>query len=305
MRDILGVDNMKEFQLTEPSDALELEVSFEIKKRNHIAMQSDKVIIDMPFTLVEILKTVDFSKYGGKVFVPKPGKLQFAASIIQECIDGPLDQLITHVTSLLSERKMKDVKSIMLVGGQAESLYVQEKFEKVFSDKRVIHPVECGLAVVKGAVLYGHQPDVIASRVARFTYGIEIAAKFDSKQNHPENKKTETNSGPVCTNLFWKIVTMHDDVLRDHEVGREGRAVNNKQTKIRRRLFRSENEDPKFTTDEGCTYIGDFEIPLDGRLPCQENVVVEKYCFGETEIVCKGQHRKTNQTFTLTLTLNE
>jgi hypothetical protein len=41
--------------------------------------------------------------------------------------------------------------------------------KKNFPNKRIIIPEEAGLSVLKGAVLFGHKPDYIASRVMRFS----------------------------------------------------------------------------------------------------------------------------------------
>lgn len=54
---------------------------------------------------------------------------------------------------------MKDVPSIILVlvGGFAESPMLQAAITNAFKDKKkVIVPRDAGLAVLKGAVLFGH-----------------------------------------------------------------------------------------------------------------------------------------------------
>jgi hypothetical protein len=48
-----------------------------------------------------------------------------------------------------------------------------------FPNKRIIIPEEAGLSVLKGAVLFGHTPDYIASRVMRFSYGTDVTTLFD------------------------------------------------------------------------------------------------------------------------------
>lgn len=48
-----------------------------------------------------------------------------------------------------------------MVGGFSESPFMQAAFLNAFSDKRVIVPEEAGLAVLKGAVMFGHEPCAI------------------------------------------------------------------------------------------------------------------------------------------------
>jgi hypothetical protein len=48
-----------------------------------------------------------------------------------------------------------------------------------FPDKHIIIPEEAVLSVLKGAVLFGHKPDYIASRVMRVSYGTDVTVLFD------------------------------------------------------------------------------------------------------------------------------
>lgn len=50
------------------------------------------------------------------------------------------------------------IKSIILVGGFSESRLLQEKLKENIKGKTFVIPNECGLSVLKGAVLYGHSP---------------------------------------------------------------------------------------------------------------------------------------------------
>ena len=77
---------------------------------------------------------------------------------------------------------------ILLVGGYAESPLVQERFRKEFTNYRIINPQDSSLVVMKGAVLFGHNPMFISASISRFSYGSAIQGRFDS-QKHPEDKK--------------------------------------------------------------------------------------------------------------------
>jgi hypothetical protein len=43
---------------------------------------------------------------------------------------------------------------------------------------RLFIPVNGGLSVMRGAILYGMDPSVIQQRCSRFTYGVEVTAPF-------------------------------------------------------------------------------------------------------------------------------
>ena len=56
---------------------------------------------------------------------------------------------------------------------------LQEAVREAFSELKVIVPQDAGLAVLKGAVLYGHEPKTISARVCKYTYGIKTKRKFN------------------------------------------------------------------------------------------------------------------------------
>jgi hypothetical protein len=67
---------------------------------------------------------------------------------------------------------------IILVDGFANCEILQRKVQQQFSSIRVIVPVDEGLAALLVAVLFGHSPLVITSRVTRKTYGVIVDDPF-------------------------------------------------------------------------------------------------------------------------------
>jgi hypothetical protein len=66
---------------------------------------------------------------------------------------------------------------------------------------RIINPDDCSLAVLKGAVLFGHDPKAITSRISKFTYGIVINQIF-KEGFHPENKRQRYRGVDICDDIF-------------------------------------------------------------------------------------------------------
>ncbi|XP_060606755.1 heat shock 70 kDa protein 12A-like [Ruditapes philippinarum] len=80
-----------------------------------------------------------------------------------------------------------------------------ESVKEAFSNKRIIVPSEPGLAVLKGAVLFGHDPLVMKSRVSKYTYGIEIIDKFVEGLS-PERYRVFENGIYKCRYTFCPFV---------------------------------------------------------------------------------------------------
>jgi hypothetical protein len=61
---------------------------------------------------------------------------------------------------------------------------------KIGSSIKLIIPEDAGLAVLKGAVLFGHQPKIVSRRIAKITYGIQSWPEWDADL-HPVSKRID------------------------------------------------------------------------------------------------------------------
>ena len=95
----------------------------------------------------------------------------------------------------------------LLVGGYAdlESPLVQKRFREDFAHCYIISPQDSGLVVMKGAVLFGHNPMFISERILRFSYGSAVHNEFDP-DIHPQDKLYHDNNGVErCRKRFLHV----------------------------------------------------------------------------------------------------
>ena len=142
-------------------------------------------------------------------------------------------KIASHCQSLIDANP---VDYIFLVGGFAESELMQAAVKQKFASTKVIVPVRPGLAVLSGAVKFGKNQDVFASRVARFTYGMSISNEYNPLV--PAHLKAETVfatrvDGPdvkYASNLFLRLVKVGDKLPAGHKATQQNlRAVNHNQ----------------------------------------------------------------------------
>jgi hypothetical protein len=57
-----------------------------------------------------------------------------------------------------------------MVGGFSESEILQIEIRNAFPDLQLFIPMEGGVSVLKGAVIYGHSPKTLGIRLCNFTY---------------------------------------------------------------------------------------------------------------------------------------
>ena len=117
------------------------------------------------------------------------GAITLDASIIKMLFDPVTGQTVDHVGKVLRSPKATGVRMILLVEGFGECAFVQDAIKRAFGQYlTIICPSDAGITIIKGAVLFGHTPDIIGTRIARKTYGTNVGFAFDPSI-HPEARK--------------------------------------------------------------------------------------------------------------------
>jgi molecular chaperone DnaK (HSP70) len=135
---------------------------------------------------------------------------------------------------------------VLLVGGFAESKIVQDRIKEAFDDKKIIIPGESGLVVLKGAVLFGHNPKVIKSRVSKYTYGVELQRPFDADIHPQEFKFLNADNRLWCRNLFEVFIHAGETVPVDR-VTKKVFTVTTIDITEGAGIYASENVNPTYT----------------------------------------------------------
>ncbi|XP_071128428.1 heat shock 70 kDa protein 12B-like [Mytilus edulis] len=118
----------------------------------------------------------------------KKNKLQVHMTLAKEKFKSVTDKIVKEIENVLTRVEGSTIDTFYVVGGCAESSIIQEAIKDSFKDKRIVTPEEPTLAVLKGAVLFGHTPDFVTSRVTRFAYGRRIRPIFNVL-DHDINRK--------------------------------------------------------------------------------------------------------------------
>lgn len=181
-----------------------------------------------------------------------------------------------------------------MVGGFAESDFVQNSLTSQFKNLRIIIPQGPSVSVMKGAVIYGFKPTEISARVCRYTYGIRVNRPF-VEGFHPESFKEIVDGETICRNVFKKLVKEGDIVdinsSIEHAISSSHRDESRRHIEMVIPVFVSKKKNVLFTTDEGCEMLGKIIIcpPTEGWPPeVRYNLVME---FGRTEFRIKVKNK--------------
>ena len=83
-------------------------------------------------------------------------------------------------------------------------------FQKLRPGHQISVPIDARAAVVQGAVIYGHNPDII-TRVAKKTYGVATYSDF-KPDRHSAVKRTAIGSKVLCKDLFLPFCQMGEEL---------------------------------------------------------------------------------------------
>ena len=143
-----------------------------------------------------------------------------------------------------------------MVGGFSDSQYLQQQIKQMFQSQSltVLVPSEAQLAVIKGAVLFGHYPSEIKERVASRTYGCGVKVPF-SRFKHDKHRKVRDPDGrDRCDNVFDVLVAKGASVAMGNTVERI--YDNAKNDTITCRLFATDDKGVKYTDMPGVEELG-------------------------------------------------
>ncbi|XP_060062728.1 heat shock 70 kDa protein 12A-like [Ylistrum balloti] len=299
---VVGKPVMTELAEQYPGSYLDLYREFETVKRTVTPVREGKVNLTIP--IVAINKVMDdmgesfkdalmSSPVAGKIAL-LGDKLRIDAEMMKEIIFGEvLKDIVNHVRDILKRPETNGVTILLLVGGFSESPMVQDAIRKAFPNKRVVIPNEPGLSVLKGAVLFGHKPETIASRIMRYSYGVDTMPSFDITK-HRNDKKVTIAGEDHCLNVFSEFMAAGTSVPVGHTELAAYTTTTPFQSAMKLKIYCSTEKSPNYTDDDCCTMMGRMDITVPNPTAEERNLIV-MYSFGDTELKVTAMEAKSKE----------
>lgn len=298
---IFGHEVFQDFQKRYKGDMLDLLQTFEFKKRTFQPEKDSPLLIKIPVTLLEnyenqsgdhkiqeVLKT----KFNEEITLSKD-KLRISPQTFKRLFDKSTSSIVKHIQHLLEKTEVSDVRILLLVGGFSESAVVRDAIVSHFPNLQIIHPPDSASTVVKGSVLFGHEPKAIVARMCKYTYGIAMMAPFKEGLSDPKKKRI-INGEAMCDDVFDVHLSVGERVsLSDKRAGKEY-SLHTEQSHSLLEVYASSVLHPKYVTDSSCSRLGSLvlEVPPDRQE--NEKILVCLYYSG-TELGVSAFNPKTNQ----------
>lgn len=302
---IVGGPMMSQFCRDFTVDFVDMFREFETKKRqeHNVAKQ---VTLKIPVCLKDMFEdeteedikdVVNQSSYSGSL-IWIGDKLRIARETFDGLFSCAIGNTISHLQDLLDRPTCKDAKTIIMVGGFSESPLLQKGVRDAFPRLKVIIPQECSLSVLKGAVIFGHNPSTISSRKAKCTYGIATSKKFNSRR-HRESKKIMVKNEAFCKDVFDRHLvigaTLDIDVAQSNQ---KYTPLHDDQSSLDFPVYQSPDTDPDYVTDAGCKLIGTMSVKVPNTSGGANKDVRVKMIFGGTELKLEAKQETTGEVTT-------
>ncbi|KAH3831105.1 heat shock 70 kDa protein 12A-like [Dreissena polymorpha] len=281
-------------------DYLHLMRQLEMKKRTIKPETSGKIRMKVPVVLAELYTeetgestedAIKGSPFDGKL-TWRTDKMRLDSTIFKSFFKECIDKIVHHIRDLLSKPEVNGTSMLLMVGGFSESEMMQDAITNAFKNCRVIIPDEAELCVMKGAVIFGHRPIAITSRVSRYTYGVNISPPFDPS-SHPESHKVTVGRRERCQNVFNPYIHEGEKIDVGKEIVRRHITLNTHQTEMLLNIYASPKKTPQFVDEPEVELLGQVTVQLPDS---DELIKVEvKMIFGETELRVEANEMSANQ----------
>ncbi|RUP50449.1 hypothetical protein BC936DRAFT_139040 [Jimgerdemannia flammicorona] len=226
-----------------------------------------------------------------------------AAELKSEVFEPVIRDVLTLIEEQL--RKANSLQAIFLVGGFGTSNYLFERAHQSFASRvgLISVPPRGELAITRGAVLFGLNPQIVTSRIPRYWYGIDTTMSFDERIDPPEYKLIKADGTARCDNRFSVYVQRGQPLDIDNCVSKDFYAYYPHPTSCT--LYAADCDDqPRYTLSRGVKRVANFTIPMPALPGVREGEKVDltiKMYFGEIELrveaVIKGKTYGTTCVF--------
>ena len=220
-----------------------------------------------------------------------------------------LDGLVETVEKQFALLGATTCDYVYLVGGFSKSSLLQKKIQEVFGKRvnKIITPPQPEAAVLKGAVAFGLNPEIVSSRKARLTYGLAVSEPFVEGVDD-ESKKfwVESRSRYNANNRFLIYIRAGQSIDVDETVVDYIHPLRPNSKSMSLDIHSTRRTEVRYVDEEGVFQEGTISVKMpDTTGGVNRKVKVTMY-FGKAEIkveavdVTSGTKAQTSLRFSFT-----
>ena len=143
--------------------------------------------------------------------------------------------------------------------------------------------------------MFGLNPRLITSRIAKMTYGINTLTTYDPDR-HPEEKKVVIEDEDFCQDVFDVFVKKGQSVSIDEVHTKIYCPVRTRQTVMRIFFYCTESTDVQFVDEPGVSQLGELSIDIGKPFQTVEDKTVKvTLMFGQTNIRATATNKDSTE----------
>ncbi|CAG2226931.1 unnamed protein product [Mytilus edulis] len=178
---------------------------------------------------------------------------RYAFSFREEFIKDPLKIIVNQSWNAGGRQFMSLKTSTYLPLDSDKNSLLLDSRQK--TDSLIIVSIYSDLAVMNGAVIFGHKTSIIAQRISKYTYGFGKKKPFDRTKHHHNHHET-VKGYAKCTHLFDAFITRYEIISSGKTVITTAKCRPSEDGIFKLRIFQTEKENPTYTDEEGCSVLG-------------------------------------------------
>ena len=198
-------------------------------------------------------------KYKYKISKKRSWKLQFPSQIFCDITKEISEKIFAKIEEIYN--KIGTGYILMTGAGSKNSLisnYLYELAKEKNMKINIANPLQPEVSIIKGAVLFGFQTNIIRKRKAKYSIGIKVSSEWNDKYKGKGIKTyEEVDKKYHCSNLFGKFITVNQYIKFDEVIKHSYKALNPNPEII---LYKTNKDD--------CTFID--EKDENGKLILEE-----------------------------------
>ncbi|XP_015717072.1 heat shock 70 kDa protein 12B-like [Coturnix japonica] len=303
LREIFDDGVWHEYVKSCPTELQKMMYNFGLQK---CSSDREAVYLDCYYKLTTLAeKKKEISQFFKKVKGVKwcDGMIMITFEKMKSFFEYSIKNIIVALKEILDKPEMAKVQYILLVGGFASSVILRDEVRKAFSKKyNILCPLEAQLAIAKGAVLFGINPEVVTSRISARTYGLRVSREFDPAIHDIRNRRVSKADGYVyCKGLFRKLVEVGESVSINEVVHYDFTPTEPDQTSALFAFYSTEKQDAMYVDEEGLELVGSCTVPMpDTKLGGKRKLNLD-IKFGLTEIKATATDVTSKQSRIITI----
>ncbi|XP_063407299.1 heat shock 70 kDa protein 12B-like [Mytilus trossulus] len=293
METIIGPETFKAFKQDNLDSYIDLSREFEIKKRNFQPDNTGYVTLLIPLTVLDLVcnkhlnlnfkKALDDSEYGSVTTILND-KLRIEVETFRAIFEPTIIGIVGLIAEIMKRSNADSDTQILLVGGFSGCNLVQRAIKATFPAHNIIVPYDSDVSVLKGAVIFGHQPNIISERISKYTYGFSKRKIFD-QQKHDSSHLEIVDGKERCSRVFEPIIKRDEIVPVGKKITSTAKCKPDDDGLFTLCIYQTESENPIYTDEDGCSLLGTIHAQLPSPSP-SDKIKVE-LIFGGTEISVK------------------